>query len=494
MKKTLTLFLLFLLFLLPACSLNIKKNNEQTNTNNSQPAIPEHLANITPEVNNSNTQANVIVDFDKVITNSPQYHGVNGWWTDQDESLWIERYKELNVNIVRLPVLQFILEPQNDDSDPNHINWEGFGFDKPFELADKSLTYQKWFIALKDLDVTLMLYTPYLANWMSKTPSDNPMMSPFPPADISEYSEFIRALLTYLVEEINYPPDKLILEPINEADLICGADPAVPCFWQDWSEEELINVLVSTNREAEEVSPEIKIAGLSSCCEPDLMNFILENENTQDILDYFTYHDYEYSEEIFINRDFSNYTLNAERPAFINEYGSTLYWSVGEEGAIWHSVYLTELWQTGLSPIQYHMANWPIMHEGYNELGLFYNWLNNWEIKPSYWVYVNFYAQFKQSLLLEAAFPDNSTGLAGKTDEKNSLSIWVNSNQSAVDNFVFQIDNFPSETIQVQVFNNLVSNTPIASFEINKNQGQNNFLFQFPNEKLSSFSFLIIGQ
>jgi hypothetical protein len=175
--------------------------------------------------------ADVVIDWNTVVGSGPTDYGTNGWWTDEDADLWRERYALLRPTIVRLPVIHGVLEPTNDDGTPNVINWKGFQFNVPFPVpasGGRHVTYRRWFEALRDLNVTVLIYTPYLAGWLSAN-GDRGLYSTFPPKDVAEYGEFVRALLTYLVKEVAYPPDRIILEPVNEADLGCGSDTVFHC-------------------------------------------------------------------------------------------------------------------------------------------------------------------------------------------------------------------------------------------------------------------------
>jgi len=88
--------------------------------------------------------------------------------------LWQARYSELRPQIVRLLLLQAILEPINDDGDPTHINWSGFNFDQaaPVPVGERPVTHRLWFETLRDLDITVMLYIPHLAGWLSANGDD----------------------------------------------------------------------------------------------------------------------------------------------------------------------------------------------------------------------------------------------------------------------------------------------------------------------------------
>jgi len=46
--------------------------------------------------------------------------------------------------------MQSFVEPVNDDSDPQHINWAGFHLDEPLSWFGRTITYRRCFEALRD--------------------------------------------------------------------------------------------------------------------------------------------------------------------------------------------------------------------------------------------------------------------------------------------------------------------------------------------------------
>jgi len=236
------------------------------------------------------------------------------------------------------------LEPENDNDNPDESDLTRFHFATPFPVADnRHITYAKWFDALRDADVSVMVFIPYLAPWLSRAENTSTLSAPYPPNDLAEYQELIRVLLTYLIDEVGFPPKKIILEPVNEPDLNCGVDPAVSCFWQNWQVDDLAAVLESASQAATAVDSRIRVAGPTLCCRMNYIDRLMEQYQADTYLDILTFHDYEagpfnLEPTLRIARRLQNYG----KPVYLDEYGSKNYWSNGEKGALWHSAALGE--------------------------------------------------------------------------------------------------------------------------------------------------------
>ena len=348
----------------------------------------------------------------------PPAYGINGWWSDEDAAILTARYAELAPQVVRLPLLAAVIEPDNDNADPH-------AFEQPFDAGGRHLTYARWFAALRDLGAEVMLYVPYLPEWMAKRPGPTPLTAPYPPADLEEYAELLRVTLRYLVEEIGYPPERIILEPVNEPDLQCGSDPAVACFWRNGDFESLTAVIQVAHREAKAVSPQIRIAGLTTCCTHAMLDRFMESPERAALLDIITYHDYTGGYSIGRALDTGKHLRAYGKPVYLDEYGSTTYWSDGQDGALWHAAVLPQLWAHGLAPIQFSLSEWPGMHAGYNQLGLMSDWNANWQVKPAYYVYRNFYAAIPGAQPVEVRAPEGVIAWAGRNPQSGAVLLWL---------------------------------------------------------------------
>lgn len=434
-------------------------------------------------------EADVTVDYDQVIGFSPAEFGTNVWWTDEDADLWTARYQELHPNLVRLPVLHEFVEPVNDNPNPHEINWDGFLFDESIQWWDRSVTYRRWFEALREADVTVMLTIPYLAGWLSAN-GDEGIESTFPPADWDEYDEFVKAILVYLTEVVSFPPHRIILEPMSEPDLGCGQDPAVHCLWQHWDFDDLVKVVQIADRAAADIDPHIRVIGLTECCSTELTQKLMDEYDGQKYLDGLSYHRYVYSfdfgDGIARGKRLEKYGL----PVYLNEFGNTKYWSNGVEGALWHSAILPQVWAAGTNPVQFPISEWPGMHQGYNQLGLFADWTGDWAVKPAYWVYTNFYNHLGGTELLSNTAPSGMVVLAGRRTDSEMLIVWLtNITLANEEKIIFQIANWPADSAIVTVCDNLIGPEPVAAIRVAAKDDRLTFDYAVPVH--SSFSFVL---
>lgn len=410
-------------------------------------------------------EADISVDCATPLTDGPVPYGISSWWTDQDAALWRVRYAELAPQIVRLPLAHHYLEPTNDDGDPAHIHWDGFRFDEPIPASDRTVTYRRWFEVFRDLDVTLMLHVPNLAGWLSAN-GDQGLASTYPPKSVAEYGEFVEATLRFLVKEVDYPPERIIVEAINEPDLGCGQDPAVPCYWDNWTMEDLVAVMRAARQACDAVDPAIRLVGLSTCCHHELVDQLIREYDGLRLLDGLTYHLYEpefrQTRVIQVGERLADWGL----PVYINEYGSSRYWSDGEMGALWHGAALAQIWPRGIAPMQFSVSEFPGMHEGYNQLGLTADWRAGWKPKPAYAIYVGFSHHLGPTTPISTAAQAPLAAAAGR-GEDGSIAVWVVSldpdGQSSTE---FRIKSFSADVATVTVYDILSGGGIVDGFTV----------------------------
>jgi hypothetical protein len=431
----------------------------------------------------------VRINSQRIAGAAPVLYGSNSWWTDQDADIWRSRHKELGLNVLRVPTAQSLFEPINDDVDPNHINPQGFMFDFPLPWSGRTVTLRKWLEMLKGLDVTVMLNIPYLAGWLS-TNGDQGLSSTYPPNDIAEYREYVRALLQFTVHQVGYPAEKVILEPVNEPDLACSPGEIVSCFWQNWSIQDLIIVLRTTYEEAKKVDPAIRVVGVSECCGTTIVDQLLAQFDGLSYLDGFTYHKYVNDFNFDQGINWGTHLASFGRPVYLNEFGNMQVWSNGISGALWHASILPQIWKAKINPLQFPISDFPGSHQGFNQLGLFNDWNDNWRIKPAYWVYTNFYQQFGGGELVFVEAPESLSIIASRklNGGKLRLAIWItNLSHTPVKGIKFSIEGFHEQTTFIQTLDNLKGSTPEETLQITGAPIE--FYFDLPAE--SSYCILI---
>jgi len=412
------------------------------------------------------THADVEATFDAVIAQPPPAYGTNVWWSDQEANLWTERWAELGPSHVRLFVSHALIEPENDNDDPNVINWDEFRFESPISVpiaGIPSFTYRAWFEALRDqAELDIVIHFVYLAPWLSDNSPHMGIGAPYPPNDLDEYEEFVEAVLRYLVDTLGFPPERLTIEAMNEPDLGCGVDPVTFCFWDDWTMGDIVDVVHVTHEVIENVDPKIALIGLAECCGTDVVRNLLDHYSEGDDLDGVSYHYYSpsgYNLTPALSRaaELAPYKL----PIYFDEYGSREYLSDGVDGALWHSWALLTLWKAGIAPLQYPISEFQAVGEPYSSMGLFENSEGGWRRKPSYWVYVNFFDHVGGGEIIShsSSLQAEVDVLAARhilTDSVRS-SFWVvNRGVSPLSNCSFTLHGFPYEETTLYAYDNLV--------------------------------------
>ena len=193
------------------------------------------------------------------------------------------------------------------------------------------------------------------------------------------------------------------------------------------------------------------------------------------LLDGLTYHYYTPDSDFGVGLERGRSLLEYNKPVYINEYGSTAYWSDGQEGALWHSYVLPLLWREGISPVQFSLSEFPGMHEGYNRLGLMRGWEHNWDAKPAYSVYAGFFRHMgptvpvsstvQTPLIVAAGLGSGARpgGLAGDS----YAAVWVvNIAEDDQLGVAFRVRGFPSAVAQVTVYDVLAGDVPVDAFQV----------------------------
>lgn len=430
---------------------------------------------LAPSLFAAATAADVSVDYATVVGQPPSAHGTNSFSTVEDQALFVSRWQEMSIEVIRVQIPQFFLEPVNDDADPETLAWENFLFDTAIPIPPdftRSVNFASTFAAMRDAGVTLQLNPVYLSGWLSSNPIPDPYMgfpgeafSTYPPNDLDEYQEYIYALLYYLVNVIEYPPERIMLDVINEPDLGCGADPVVPCFWDNWDMADVVSVVQRSDAALQAVDSRIRMLGLAECCGTSIVRDLMDNYGGASYLKGLTYHRYvssDFSSGIARGLALQPYGL----PVYCNEYGSSSYRSDGADGALWHAYALPLLWENQICPMQFPFSENPYSSDPYNSMGLMLDWTGGWVRKPAYWVYANFYGNFPGKELVSVVADAGLDVLAGRSPspEAAELALWVsNWSGSSYSTNSVTIENFPAALALVLVYDSLSGTDPIAT-------------------------------
>lgn len=412
-------------------------------------------------------------DVAVVAGEAPPAYGTNVWWTDQDAAVWTARWAELSPSHVRLFVSHALLESENDDADPATVNWDGFGFERPITVSwdmTRTYTYRAWFEALRDQpDLKIVIHFVYLAPWLSDNTPHLGIGAPYPPNDLAEYREFVEVVLRYLVETLGFPPGRITIEAMNEPDLGCGVDPVTFCFWDNWTMTDIVDVVRVTHEAIQAVDSEITLLGLAECCGTAVVRDLLDHYPEGDYLEGLSYHYYSPSGyDLAEALDRAAALAPYGRAIYFDEYGSRQYLSEGIDGGLWHSWALPTLWEAGVAPIQYPISEWPTLGEPYNSMGLFHDWRGDWERKPSYWVYANFF-RFATGDVISHTAPASLDSLVTHqlVGDEVRVAFWVvHRGDVPLTDQVFAVYNFPEQEATLHVYDNLVGPTSLLTATI----------------------------
>jgi hypothetical protein len=359
------------------------------------------------------------------------------------------------------------------------------------------LTYSAWFEALRDLpEVEVLLYFPYLAPWLS---DNDPLAgfpipaAPHPPNDLVEYREFLVATLRYLVKSVGLPPERIIVEVMNEPDLRCGADPVTACFWDNWTMADIADVVQATYDAVQSVDADIELVGLAECCGTAVVRKLLDQYSQGQYLDGLSYHYYSgsgYNLDPALRRaaELAPY----RRPLYLDEYGSRQFLSEGRQGALWHSWALVTLWEAGIAPLQYPISEFPLIGDPYSSMGLSENWSGDWLRKPSHWVYANFFRHMDGGDVLAHVAPANLDVMITRrvSADEAQVAFWVvNRGNTSLPDQSFAVSNFPEQKAILLAYDNLASPTPASSMAI----AGSPLIFTATLPARSSYTFVLRG-
>jgi hypothetical protein len=132
------------------------------------------------------------------------------------------------------------------------------------------------------------------------------------------------------------------------------------------------------------------------------------------------------------------------------------------------------------------------MHEGYVKLGLFADWRDGWQVKPAYWVYVNYYTYLHDTEMISATAPSGTLAMAGRRAATGTLAVWLtNGELEKQGNLTFQINDWPTDGAVVTTFDNLAGPDPVVAYRLAAD-GQLTFEYAVPPR--TSFLFVIRSQ
>jgi hypothetical protein len=418
----------------------------------------------------------ITVDYADVIGCGPRYYGVEYSWIDQDRDLFLDRYRRLHGNVVRVQVSQEVFEPTNDNDDPNHSEID-FSLMIPIDSKmGKTMTYESMFksLAHEFPQMHFQINIWLCARWNAmRTDGYLGLGGAFPPKDYGEHREFIRALARWLVDICGIQPEHLSFTFINEANL--------KSFFVG-TQADLVRMAEETRTALDQVSPLIQMGGLDEVHGSSWTDeFYCKRPAT--CCDLWTFHVYERGlSSMWKALRKRTKRLSHYGPVWVTEFADMTNGSPDakmdfstKEAALGFAELLGRLWISGIDGIiHFRLSD---TYTDFFDLG---GWVGHglfadargthsdgqaYEPFPAYWVFANMYRELGSGQIVNTTAPTGLTVVAAlkRKGTEVQLAVWVTNSTKEGHAAMFKVINFPAKDAKVQVFDNLASDDPIET-------------------------------
>ena len=418
------------------------------------------------------------VDYATVIGGGPEYYGVEYGWIDQDRDLYLDRYRRLHGNVVRVQILQELFEPVNDNNDPNHSEID-FSLTVPINRQmGKTMTYESMFksLAAEFPDMHFQINIWLCARWNATKPDGYMGLGgAFPPKDYAEHREFIRALARWLVVDCGIPPAHLSFTFINEANL--------KSFFAG-SLADLLQMAKETRRALDQVSPEIQMGGLDEVHGSQWTDEFYRQLPTF-CCNLWTFHVYERGLP-------SMWRALRKRTKCLSQYGQVWVTEFADvtngspdakmdfstrEAALGFAELLGRMWPSGIDGIIHFRLSDTFTDRfgGWVGHGLFADARGThadgqaYEPFPVYWVFANMYRELGNGEIVKTTAPPDLIVVGARKGKPTEvqLALWLTNSTTETRPVTFRVSNFPTKTALIRIFDNLVSDKPVETEQIN---------------------------
>ena len=414
----------------------------------------------------------IAVDWAQVVGNGPQFYGVEYGWIDQDRNLYLERYRRLHVNVVRVQISQEFFEPVNDNDDAA-VSTISFSQTLTVDAQQgKTMTYEDMFESLAAAfpEMYFQINIWLAARWNASNPNGYfGLGGAFPPRDYAEHREFVQALARWLVDTCGIKPEHLSFTFVNEPNLtgfFVGA------------QADLVRMASETRAALDEVSPLIQMGGLDEVHGTAWTDAFFPQRPAR-CCDLWAFHAYERGIPAMLNALLGRTEhLKPYGPVWVTEFADTANGSPDGKmdfstrtAALGFAEILGRLWGSGIDGILHFQLSdtYADIFGGWVGHGLFADARGThangqaYAPFPSYWVFANMYRELGGSQVVSVTAPSELAVVAARRGSGDSarLAVWVTNSTAANYNVQFQVTHFPTETVNVQVLDNLVGDTPI---------------------------------
>jgi hypothetical protein len=491
-------YLLVFLFGLFGCAQILSSRNQEQEPKNNE-RIFSHRLILTTEIGHAESTLacersieapsyregqEIYVDFASIIGRGPQYFGVEYGWIDQDEKLFLERYRRLHGNVVRVQISHKFFEPRNDNNDPDYSEIDFSRTVSIDKQMGKTMTYEKMFKALASAfpDMHFQINIWLCARWnATKTDGYLGIGGAFPPKDYAEHREFIRELARWLVGDCGIPPDHLSFTFINE--------PNLKGFFVG-SQKDLLRMAQETRFALDEVSSLIQMGGLDEVHGTSWTDQFYR-ELSGRCCDMWTFHVYERGLPAMwksLRKRTSH--LKKYGPVWVTEFADMSNGSPDakmdfstREAALGFAELLGRLWPSGIAGI-IHFRLSDTYIDRHN--GLVGNWIGHglfadargihsdgqmYEPFPIFWVFANMYREIGGGEIVKTVSTNGLTVIgARKVNGDVKLSVWLTNSTKKRQTLILKVSNLPFTKGLLQIFDNLISDKPIGTKAINEGE------------------------
>ncbi len=420
------------------------------------------------------SQASTVIhaDWERVVGSGPTHYGVEYGWIDQDRDLFLERYRLLHANTVRVQVDQEYLEMVNDNDDPN-VSEIDFDVTLPLDVEEgKYLSYREMFSALATEfpDMYFHINVWLAARWNASDPNGYlGLGGAFPPLDYAEHGEFVRELARWLVDTCGIAPERLSFSFVNE--------PNLASFFVG-TQADLVQMAAETRSALDQVSPQIQIMGLDEVHGTGWTDDFYP-QRPDGCCDAWTFHAYEQGVGPLWNALQTRVGhLSGYGPVWATEFADTNNGSPDaqmdfstREAALGFAEVVGRLWASGADGIiHFRLADTYVDQlGGWAGHGLFADWRGiksdgePYAIHPSFWVFANLYGQLGGGQIVSTTAPSDLVVVGARRDDvfPSRLALWVTNPTDTVYTTTVQVTGFPTNTAQIEVLDNLSGSMPV---------------------------------
>ncbi|HHX66407.1 MAG TPA: hypothetical protein GX702_16135 [Chloroflexi bacterium] len=412
----------------------------------------------------------VHVDLDNIIGAGPRYYGVEYSWTDQDEALFIERYRILGANTVRVQLTQDLFEPVNDNDDPNHSEID-FSITAEYDAAqNKTLTYERMLKALIEAfpDMHFHINMWLAARWNAAEPEGYMGLGgAFPPRDYAEHREFVRETARWLVDACGIPPEQISFSFVNE--------PNLPAFFVGTGDD-LMRMAAESRAALDEISPSIQMGGLDEVHGTSWTEEFAQAQSPH-CCDMWTFHAYEHGLTEMENTLQQRIgRLRPYGPVWVTEFADTRFGSPdarmdlsGRDAAIGLASMLGRIWPAGIDGVAHFRLSDTYVDRlgGWVGHGLFADRHGTrsggvaFEPYPSFWVFSNLYNEFGGGSILHTSAPAELSVFAVRHEsgDPSRAAIWLTNPTANNLAIMLSISALPDEA-RITVLDNLAGRDP----------------------------------